>query len=126
MRAQTSCLLWGGPCGVRPLANPLQFIASSWQGGLTPFTAVSSIARPLRADASCVSRPPSGMVAAEPREKTREAPMTFSIIAHDESTGQVGIAVASKTFATGARVPFIRTGVGAIASQAKGNQLYGP
>ena len=52
--------------------------------------------------------------------------MTFSIIAHDERTGQVGIAVASKSFAAGARVPFIRTGVGAIASQAKGNQLYGP
>ena len=52
--------------------------------------------------------------------------MTFSIIAHDDKTGQVGIAVASKAFATGARVPFVRTGVGAIASQAKGNQLYGP
>ncbi len=52
--------------------------------------------------------------------------MTFSIIAHDESTGQVGIAVASKIFAAGARVPFIRTGVGAIASQAKVNHLYGP
>ena len=52
--------------------------------------------------------------------------MTFSIIAHDAQTGQVGIAVASKAFAAGARVPFIRTGVGAIASQAKGNQLYGP
>jgi uncharacterized Ntn-hydrolase superfamily protein len=51
--------------------------------------------------------------------------MTISIIAHDDVTGQVGIAVASKTFACGARVPFIRTGVGAIASQAIGNQLYG-
>ena len=52
--------------------------------------------------------------------------MTYSIIAHDQHTGQVGIAVASKTFAAGASVPFIKTGVGAIASQAKGNQLYGP
>ena len=52
--------------------------------------------------------------------------MTVSIIAHDVATGQVGIAVASKTLATAARVPHIRTGVGAIASQAKGNQLYGP
>jgi uncharacterized Ntn-hydrolase superfamily protein len=52
--------------------------------------------------------------------------VTFSIIAHDERTGQVGIAVASKSFASGARVPFIRTGVGAIASQAKGSQVYGP
>jgi uncharacterized Ntn-hydrolase superfamily protein len=52
--------------------------------------------------------------------------MTFSIIAHDESTGQVGVAVAGKSFGAGARVPHIRTGVGAIASQAKENQLYGP
>lgn len=52
--------------------------------------------------------------------------MTFSIIAHDSATGHVGIAVAGKSFASGARVPFIRTGVGAIASQAKGNHLYGP
>jgi uncharacterized Ntn-hydrolase superfamily protein len=52
--------------------------------------------------------------------------MTFSIIAHDLPTGQVGIAVASKTLATGARVPHIRTGVGAIASQARVNRAYGP
>jgi uncharacterized Ntn-hydrolase superfamily protein len=60
------------------------------------------------------------------RKKKREAPVTFSIIAYDEKTGQVGIAVASRSFATGARVPFIRTGVGAIASQARVNHLYGP
>jgi uncharacterized Ntn-hydrolase superfamily protein len=52
--------------------------------------------------------------------------MTFSIIAHDDRTGEVGIAVASKAFAVGARVPFIRTGIGAIASQAHTNPLYGP
>ena len=52
--------------------------------------------------------------------------MTFSIVAHDVETGQVGIAVASRTLATGARVPHIRTGVGAIASQARVNRLYGP
>jgi uncharacterized Ntn-hydrolase superfamily protein len=52
--------------------------------------------------------------------------MTFSIIAHDVASGQVGIAVASKTLATGARVPHIRTGVGAIASQARVNHYYGP
>ena len=52
--------------------------------------------------------------------------MTFSIVAHDVATGQVGIAVASKTLATGARVPHIRTGVGAIASQARVNRHYGP
>jgi uncharacterized Ntn-hydrolase superfamily protein len=52
--------------------------------------------------------------------------MTFSIIAHDVASGQVGIAVASKMLATGAHVPHIRTGVGAIASQARVNHYYGP
>jgi uncharacterized Ntn-hydrolase superfamily protein len=52
--------------------------------------------------------------------------MTFSIIAHDVQTGRVGIAVASKFFAVGARTAFIRTGVGAIASQAFVNPYYGP
>jgi uncharacterized Ntn-hydrolase superfamily protein len=52
--------------------------------------------------------------------------MTISIIAHDEKTGRVGIAVASKFLAVGARNAFIRTGVGAIASQAFFNPYYGP
>jgi len=52
--------------------------------------------------------------------------MAYSIIAHDLATGQVGIAVASRMLASGARIPFIKTGVGAVATQAKENQLYGP
>lgn len=52
--------------------------------------------------------------------------MTFSIIAHDQKTGRIGIAVASKFFAVGARNAFIKTGVGAIASQAFMNPFYGP
>jgi uncharacterized Ntn-hydrolase superfamily protein len=52
--------------------------------------------------------------------------MTWSIIARDEDTGRIGIAVATKFFAVGALVPHIRTGVGAIASQAFMNPHYGP
>jgi uncharacterized Ntn-hydrolase superfamily protein len=52
--------------------------------------------------------------------------MTWSIIALDEKTGRIGIAVATKFFAVGALVPHIRTGVGAIASQALMNPHYGP
>ena len=52
--------------------------------------------------------------------------MTFSIIARDEATGRIGVAVASKFFAVGARNIFIRTGVGAVASQALFNPYYGP
>jgi uncharacterized Ntn-hydrolase superfamily protein len=52
--------------------------------------------------------------------------MTWSIIARDEETGRVGIAVATRFFAVGALVPHIRTGAGAIASQAFMNPYYGP
>jgi uncharacterized Ntn-hydrolase superfamily protein len=52
--------------------------------------------------------------------------MTFSIIARDEGTGRIGIAVASKFFAVGARNAFIKTGVGAVATQAFFNPYYGP
>lgn len=52
--------------------------------------------------------------------------MTFSIIARDEMTGRVGIAVASRFFAVGARNIFVRSGVGAVASQALANPYYGP
>ena len=52
--------------------------------------------------------------------------MTWSIIARDEPTGRVGIVVATRFFAVGAMVPYIRTGIGAIASQAFINPLYGP
>jgi uncharacterized Ntn-hydrolase superfamily protein len=52
--------------------------------------------------------------------------MTWSIIARDEETGRIGIIVATRFFAVGALVPHIKTGVGAIASQAFINPLYGP
>jgi uncharacterized Ntn-hydrolase superfamily protein len=51
--------------------------------------------------------------------------MTWSIIARDKATGCFGIAVATKFFAVGARVPFIAAGVGAIATQALVNPFYG-
>lgn len=51
--------------------------------------------------------------------------MTWSIVARDEKTGQIGIAVATCAFAVGARVPFVATGAGAIASQAFVNPYYG-
>jgi uncharacterized Ntn-hydrolase superfamily protein len=52
--------------------------------------------------------------------------MTFSIIARDDRTGRIGVAVASKFLAVGARNIFAKTGVGAIASQALFNPYYGP
>jgi len=51
--------------------------------------------------------------------------MTWSIIAKDNATGQFGIAVATRFFAVGARVPHIAAGIGAIATQALVNPYYG-
>ena len=51
--------------------------------------------------------------------------MTWSIVARDEASGQIGVAVATCAFAVGARVPFVATGVGAVATQAFVNPFYG-
>ncbi len=51
---------------------------------------------------------------------------TFSIAARDASTGEFGVAVASKFLAVGAVVPWARAGAGAIATQAWANLSYGP
>ncbi|HJQ56671.1 MAG TPA: DUF1028 domain-containing protein [Vineibacter sp.] len=51
--------------------------------------------------------------------------MTWSIVARDCETGAFGICVATRAFAVGARVPHIESGVGAIATQANTNALYG-
>ena len=51
--------------------------------------------------------------------------MTWSIIARDETTGRIGVAVATRFFAVGALVPHIRTGVGAVATQAWANPYFG-
>src|SRR5258708_4425488 len=51
--------------------------------------------------------------------------MTWSIIARDNATGQFGIAVATRFFAVGARVPHIAAGIGGIATQALVNPYYG-
>lgn len=51
---------------------------------------------------------------------------TFSIVARDPANGDLGVAVQSKFLAVGAVVPWARTGVGAIATQALANVGYGP
>jgi uncharacterized Ntn-hydrolase superfamily protein len=51
--------------------------------------------------------------------------MTWSIIARDDATGQFGIAVATRFFAVGARVPHIAAGIGGIATQPLVNPYYG-
>lgn len=51
---------------------------------------------------------------------------TFSIVAVDVATGEIGVAVASRVVGVGAIVPFAKAGVGAVATQSFANVRYGP
>lgn len=51
---------------------------------------------------------------------------TFSIVARDAATGDLGVAVESKYFAVGTVVPWAEAGVGAIATQSAANREFGP
>jgi len=51
---------------------------------------------------------------------------TFSIVARDPATGELGVAVASRFFAVGSVVPWAKAGVGAVATQSFANTTYGP
>ncbi|HYB01295.1 MAG TPA: DUF1028 domain-containing protein [Ktedonobacteraceae bacterium] len=51
---------------------------------------------------------------------------TYSVVARDPYTGQLGVAVQSHFFSVGSIVPWAEAGVGAIATQAFANEDYGP
>lgn len=52
--------------------------------------------------------------------------MTWSIVAHDPATGAFAVAVTTCAFAVGASCPFVRSGVGAVATQSLTNRYLGP
>src|SRR2546422_6462476 len=56
---------------------------------------------------------------------TRARPSTFSIVAFDPKTKDLGVAVESKFVAVGAVVPFAAARVGAGATQAYADTAYG-
>ncbi|MGE5176120.1 MAG: DUF1028 domain-containing protein [Hyphomicrobiales bacterium] len=51
---------------------------------------------------------------------------TFSIVAYDSLTQELGVAVQSRAFSVGMAVPWAEAGVGAIATQAATNESFGP
>jgi uncharacterized Ntn-hydrolase superfamily protein len=51
---------------------------------------------------------------------------TYSIVARDPETGQLGVAVQSNWFSVGAIVPWAEAGVGAVATQSFVEPAYGP
>ena len=51
---------------------------------------------------------------------------TYSIVARDPATGQLGVAVQSHWFSVGSVVPWAKSGVGAVATQSLVDPAYGP
>src|SRR5580704_6632887 len=60
------------------------------------------------------------------RNWIKESCMTFSIIGRCPETGQLGVAISSSSIAVGARCPWLRAGVGAVATQNVTLPALGP
>src|SRR5947207_3565501 len=54
------------------------------------------------------------------------ASATYSIVARDPATGELGVAVQSHWFSVGSVVTWGRPGVGAVATQSMAEPAYGP
>jgi uncharacterized Ntn-hydrolase superfamily protein len=52
--------------------------------------------------------------------------MTYSIVARDPATGELGVAVQTRWFNVGETVPWAEPGVGAVATQSMSEKSYGP
>lgn len=52
--------------------------------------------------------------------------MTFSIVGRCQQTGQLGVAISSSSISVGARCPWVRAGVGAVATQNVTLPALGP
>ena len=51
---------------------------------------------------------------------------TYSIVARDSKTGEIGVAVQSHWFSVGSVVPWAEAGIGAVATQSLVDPAYGP
>lgn len=115
------------PAAARPLAAlllGLALLAPAWPGpgGGAPAE--------LRAQESSARAPtiPEG-TARRGDAPDRPLPLrpvtTYSIVARDSGTGQVGAAVQSHWFSVGTDVPWVAAGVGAVATQSFTDPSYG-
>jgi uncharacterized Ntn-hydrolase superfamily protein len=65
------------------------------------------------------------LLCAAPEARGDSAEGTFSIVAYDSVTQELGVAVQSKYFNVGTAVPWAEAGVGAVATQATVNMSFG-
>ena len=72
-----------------------------------------------------VTVPGAAQVPTRPPEHFKKLAHTYSIVAWDSVTGDLGVAVQSKFPNVGGIVPWARAGVGAVATQSLANTAYG-
>jgi uncharacterized Ntn-hydrolase superfamily protein len=75
--------------------------------------------------AACLALLALPALAAEPAAVPRRPVHTYSIVARDPATGELGVAVQSHWFSVGSTVPWAEAGVGAIATQSFVDPSYG-
>ncbi|OGU56413.1 MAG: hypothetical protein A2V66_06075 [Ignavibacteria bacterium RBG_13_36_8] len=68
---------------------------------------------------------PGFLIAQDRLPNDREVVSTFSIVARDPATGELGVAVASRFFAVGSVVPWAKANIGAVATQSFMNTSFG-
>lgn len=74
----------------------------------------------------CTALSPAQDRGPEPKRSAPSRPVhTFSIVARDPVTGELGVAVQSHWFSVGSIVPWAESGVGAVATQSFVDPAYG-
>ncbi len=106
---------------------PFLFSFARLQPSILSLFSVSRSQWPLTpGKGACYNTSTSELQPTQPASRKGCLKMTFSIVARDPQTGELGIAVQSKFLAVGAVVPWAKAGIGAIATQSWANTTYGP
>jgi len=83
--------------------------------------------RPIRLTLALLAALPAAAAAqGEPSPRPLRPVATYSIVARDSATGEIGVAVQSHWFSVGTAVPWAEAGVGAVATQSFTEPSYGP
>src|SRR5436190_5244570 len=96
-------------------SSPLGFTGDNWPIAFPRRSSMDwSMVVPVLLIAGVAGRPPAPLV------------HTYSIVARDPETGEMGVAVQSHYFSVGPIVPWAESGVGAVATQSLVLVDYGP
>lgn len=86
----------------------------------------AAVERAITAAAPATCDTSRGPAPGWPEGTPRRPVATYSIVARDAATGEMGVAVQSHWFSVGAVVPWAEAGVGAVATQSLVDVRYGP